>query len=263
MLSGTLHGSLNQPTGETLALDEVGIITNVRGLHRVTFGRQELVLNDGEAAVGLLAEAGSFTHLPPGDVIALRVPRMQIAPLVAKLDDCLARRIPAGTPALRLLTGYLRLAEDRQAIACSDAQHLFVQHVYDLMAAASGATRDAAEVAEGRGLRAARLHAIKQDIGKNLDQLDLSVATIADRHRCTSRFVQRLFEGEGTTFTEYVLSQRLARAHRLLTDPRRDGEKISAVAYDCGFADVSYFNRAFRRHYGAAPSDVRAEARQS
>jgi AraC-like DNA-binding protein len=89
------------------------------------------------------------------------------------------------------------------------------------------------------------------------------VAALAARHRCTERFVQRLFEMEGTTFTEYVLAQRLARAHRMLSDPRRDGEKISTVAYDCGFGDVSYFNRVFRRRYGIAPSDVRAQARQA
>jgi AraC-like DNA-binding protein len=35
------------------------------------------------------------------------------------------------------------------------------------------------------------------------------------------------------------------------------------IAYDCGFGDVSYFNRVFRRRYGAAPSDVRAQARQA
>jgi AraC-like DNA-binding protein len=59
-----------------------------------------------------------------------------------------------------------------------------------------------------------------------------------------------------------VLAQRLARAHRTLLDPRRESEKISVVAYDCGFGDVSYFNRAFRRHFGAAPSDICAQARQ-
>jgi AraC-like DNA-binding protein len=46
-------------------------------------------------------------------------------------------------------------------------------------------------------------------------------------------------------------------------DPRRSGEKISTVAYDCGFGDVSYFNRMFRRSYGATPSDIRALARQA
>jgi AraC-like DNA-binding protein len=38
---------------------------------------------------------------------------------------------------------------------------------------------------------------------------------------------------------------------------------IAATAYDCGFGDVSYFNRMFRRSYGAAPSEIRAQARQA
>jgi AraC-like DNA-binding protein len=139
---------------------------------------------------------------------------------------------------------------------------MLASHVYDLTAVVYGATPDAAKVARSWGVRAARLHAIKQDIAKNLDQADLSITTLAVRQCCTPRFVQRLFEAEGTTFTEYVLSQRLARAYRRLIDVRCDGEKISTVAYDCGFGDVSYFNRVFRRQYGAAPSDVRAQARQ-
>ncbi|MEN3383321.1 MAG: hypothetical protein V7608_3365, partial [Hyphomicrobiales bacterium] len=42
--------------------------------------------------------------------------------------------------------------------------------------------------------------------------------------------------------------------------PRYAGQKISAIAFDAGFGDLSYFNRAFRRRYGAAPSEVRAAA---
>jgi transcriptional regulator GlxA family with amidase domain len=116
--------------------------------------------------------------------------------------------------------------------------------------------------APGHRLRAGRLDAIKQDIAASLDRADLSVAALADRHGCTPRCVQRLFEAEGTTFTEHVLALRLAGAHGLLLDARRQGEKICAVAYDCGFGDLSYFNRAFRRRYGATPSEVRAEARR-
>jgi len=108
-----------------------------------------------------------------------------------------------------------------------------------------------------------RLLAIKQDIDRYLDQPDLSVSALAARHRCTPRLVQRAFEMAGTTFTEYVLMQRLERARGMLMDPRFNDEKISTIAYDAGFADVSYFNRVFRRSYGASPSDVRAHARQA
>ena len=84
------------------------------------------------------------------------------------------------------------------------------------------------------------------------------MGAVAARHRLAPRFVQRLFEAEGTTFTEYVLAERLARARRVLTDPRFAGRKISTIAFDAGFGDLSYFNRAFRRHYGATPSELRA-----
>ena len=67
----------------------------------------------------------------------------------------------------------------------------------------------------------------------------------------------------GTTFTDFVLCGRLARAHRMLVDPRYADHSISAVAYEAGFSDLSYFNRTFRRRYGATPSGIRQGARQA
>jgi AraC-like DNA-binding protein len=76
------------------------------------------------------------------------------------------------------------------------------------------------------------------------------------------RYVQRLFETEGVTFTDFVLDARLAQAHRMLTNDRFANLKISAVACEAGFGDPSYFNRTFRRRYGATPSEVRTQARR-
>jgi AraC-like DNA-binding protein len=193
----------------------------------------------------------------------LRVPRSRLAHSLAGGLDGFLRRIRHDTPALGLLTNYVNIAWQEPTLASADLQHLLVSHLCDLMAVTVGATLDAAETARGGGLRAARLHAIKQDIAGHLDRPDLSVSALAARHRCTERFVQRLFETEGITFTEYVLAQRLALARRMLIDPLRGGEKISSIAYDCGFSDISYFNRMFRRSYGAVPSEVRAQAREA
>jgi AraC-like DNA-binding protein len=38
------------------------------------------------------------------------------------------------------------------------------------------------------------------------------------------------------------------------------GRPISAIAYDVGFRDLSYFNRTFRRRYGTTPTDARQPA---
>ena len=48
----------------------------------------------------------------------------------------------------------------------------------------------------------------------------------------------------------------------MLTDWRFAGWTITTIAFEAGFGDLSYFNRAFRRLYAASPSEVRAAARR-
>jgi AraC-like DNA-binding protein len=139
-------------------------------------------------------------------------------------------------------------------------QRMAVGHIRDLVATAVGAAGDAAALAEAGGIRAARLYAIKTDITRRLASHDLSVTAVAARHGVSPRYVQALFETEGTTFSEFVRGQRLARAHQLLDDPHRLRTQISEIAFEVGFSDLSHFNRDFRRRYGVAPSDVRAAA---
>jgi AraC-like DNA-binding protein len=266
MISGRGNGYRALRSRETMtaeASDDIALGVNLGGPLQFTHGAQEVVLGDGEAVLVSLADVYRFTHRPPGGLLALRVPRGQIAPLVTGVDDLCYRRIADGVPALKFLLDYVKVAEGEQWTACPQLQHLFARHVYELMALAVGATRDAAELARGRGLRAARLHAMKKDLASNIDQPDLSVQTLATRHGLTPRCVQRLFEMEGVTFTEYVVSQRLARAHRMLSDPSRQSDKISVIAWDCGFGDISHFNHLFRQRYGLVPSDVRAQAREN
>jgi AraC-like DNA-binding protein len=262
LLSGRLQGANYRRTrvgGDPT--EDVGLLVNPKGQHFLFQRGRELVLGDGDATLISLTDTLNFTNRPPGDLLVLRVPMPELAPRLVDAQDGILRRIPRGSPALSLLTDYITIAWQEHTLANRDLQRLLVSHLYDLMAVTIGATRDAAETARGHGLRAAKLHTIKQDIARHLDRSDLSVAALALRHRCTPRLIQRLFETEGTTFTEYVLAQRLARARAMLSDPRHAGEKISTVAYDCGFADVSYFNRVFRRSFGLAPSDIRAQAR--
>ena len=160
---------------------------------------------------------------------------------------------------MQLLTGYAAMLYDSRAIATPAAVGLAVKHVYDLMALAIGPGKDAAEASRAGGARAARLRAIKDDIAANL-RPDLSINTVAARHRLPVRYVQRLFESEGLSFTAYVAEQRLLRAHRMLTDPRFAERSIGLIAFEAGFGHMPYFNRAFRGRFGETPSGVRAQA---
>ena len=238
--------------------DDLILVTMESGVYSGSQLGRDVKLGVGDAVVRCNAEVTSGEILGRPSII--RVPAKAVTPMVGDISAGIHRRIPADNDALRLLRPYMRTMQD--SVATPDLQRLAASHVHDLFALLLGATRDAAEVVRGRGASAARLKAIKDDIAKNLDQVDLSVGTVAMRHRVTPRAIQMLFEEEGVTFTEYVLVQRLALAHRMLINSRFAGQKISALVYDAGFGDLSYFNRTFRRRYGMSPSEVRAQAQR-
>ena len=114
----------------------------------------------GEGVLMSNADVGSMT-LAASRFAAFSVPRAAIAALVPDVGATIARPIPANNPAFRLLLGYLATANDVQGLITPELQRLAVTHVYDLLALALGATRDAAATAKGRGVRAARLVAAK------------------------------------------------------------------------------------------------------
>jgi AraC-like DNA-binding protein len=238
--------------------DHLFLSINLAGSREVFLGGRQAMFGEGEALL-CSGESGGASVPQGARLMTLKLPVKAIEPLVPDFGDRLVRPIPRETEALQLLSSYLGTLNKAEMLARPDLQRIVATHVHDLAALALGATRDGAEQARIRGARAARLQAIKADIAANLSG-DVSIDAIARRHRVTPRSVQMAFEAEGMTFTDFVLGQRLARAHRMLCDPRRAGQKISTVAFDAGFGDLSYFNRVFRRRFGAAPSEIKTAA---
>src|SRR5437016_5781406 len=155
---------------------------------------------------------------------------------------------------MQLLVSYLDALKD--AVVAPELELAVVGHVHDLLAVTLGAAPDGVELARTRGVRAARLCAVKKDVIRNLDG-KLSISAVAARHRLTPRTVQMLFEDSGTTFTAFVREQRLLRAGAMLVSPRFDHMRIGEIAFDVGFGDLSYFTRAFSRRFGRPPGEAR------
>jgi len=216
---------------------------------------RECELSSGSGVAKLHAMPGGVTLPAGGAFSSLIVPAAALSMLREK-EDCLSRPVPNHSPALRLLRAYLELPDVPLADA-PDVQRLAAAHVYDLLALVLGATRDAAEIAKGRGLAAAHLRIIKNHIVKNSGRA-LSLQSVAARHGITPRYLQKLFEREGVSFTEFVRDKRLESAYRMLTSPRFAQMNIAEIAYEAGFNDLSHFNRSFRARCGATPSDVRS-----
>ena len=215
---------------------------------------REVEILPGEAVVCTRSEIAVGKSF--GRRTFLRVPVSAIAPMVGDINAGVLRRIPAESAALRLLRPYIEMMQNNAVT--SDLERISENHIYDLFALLLGSSREATEVARGRGVRAARLKAIKQDIAARLKDSGLSVADVARRHKLSPRYLHRLFEEDGVTFGEYLIGLRLTRAQRMLSDARFAALSISTIGHDAGFADPSYFFRSFRRRFGMTPSDMRA-----
>ena len=260
-VSGVVSPIRATRTAAHIDSDDIVLTINLSGGRVVRQRGREAAIGTGEAVLTSSADPIAVAIHSTSRIIALRVPLDMLRPSVSDLDACLVRTIPSGTEALRLLVSYAGVVEDTNALAMPELRGLLVAHFHDLVSMSIGATRDAAEIARGRGVRAARLRAIKAYILENLSRGDLSIDAVATRHGISARYVRMLFDGEGATYSDFVLDNRLARAHRMLRDPRYIGHTISAMAFECGFGDLSYFNRAFRRRYNATPTDVREAVR--
>jgi AraC-like DNA-binding protein len=223
-------------------------------------GGRDVEVETGDAVAIVDGEPASIRYRSLDDVVVW-VPSNGLRPLVPNLEDRSARLIPHQSEALRTLRGYVTGLSESVDLADPSLSKLVADHICDLVALAIGPTRDGVEIAKGRGLRAARLQAVKASIIENLGSTELTEAAVAQCQHVTPRYIRMLFADEGTTFSDFVLEQRLLRARRMLTSPTHANRSIGAIALDAGFSDLSHFNRSFKRRFGATPSEVRAEGR--
>jgi AraC-like DNA-binding protein len=87
---------------------------------------------------------------------------------------------------------------------------------------------------------------------------ELSLDDIARRVASSRRQLQRAYGEIGrTTFREHLTAVRMERAAELLT---LRPVTVREVAQRVGYRQPAQFAKAFRRHFGAAPSDYRARA---
>lgn len=238
--------------------DDIGLVAVLkgRGLARDCEGH-EVELRPGEAVFLRNGKEGAVHYTEDTQHLCFTIPESIFTPIVADPDAACMRAVHANTGPLALLLRYAQIVLTDE-VSSRVAGAAIARHIHDLAAMVIDNSPELAVALADRGARsAARLAVIKAEIGSRLSDSDLSMASVGEKFRITPRYIARLFEREGTSFTAFVLEQRLSRAHSLLKDPSRAGRSISSLALASGFGDISYFNKCFRRRYGMTPSDVR------
>ena len=187
----------------------------------------------------------------------IRIPRRELLSICPGAEDRLAEPLVDNPGIREIIARYVAMSAETAASLDAMGQQLTARHMIDLVALLLGTGRDETHLAARRGDLAARLKLNQAHVLDRLDDSLLTIGSIARRFGLSPKQVQRLFERAGTTFTEFLLEQRLLLARRLLCSASGRHDKIGSIAYAVGFGDISYFNRTFRTRFGMTPSEWR------
>jgi hypothetical protein len=187
-LPGLGLGSINcsglsaRRSAEHVSSDDLLFNLTLAGTRTISQCGREATVGAGEAVIVTGADPGIVTLPAPTRFLSLRIPTR--AP---RVPNPRLRRpaLPPDSARHRGAAAACALCRDfrGEVVATPQLQHAAVTHVHDLIALAIDARRDAAELTQGRGARAARLRALKQDIAERPDEPGLCATDVPARHR--------------------------------------------------------------------------------
>jgi AraC-like DNA-binding protein len=225
-------------------------------------GRFNVEGTEGEANCGargaavLESRRESVLHSPDETPVwTVCMDRAPLEPMLCDVPKPLQRCLQSDNAGLCLLSGYLNALCDLDR-GCEPA--LVSQHIRDLTLYAFGVTGDAQAIVRERGVKEARLQSVLGQLAQASADRRLDPAQFAERLNMSVRYLHRLLEPSGRSFSEHLLQLRLDRAASMLRDQTLSHLRIGQVATKAGFADISHFNRNFRQAFADTPKGFRA-----
>src|SRR4029077_13811462 len=221
---------------------------------------REVQLAPGDATMMLMSATGGIGWRESSVLFDMLIPPAEWEARGARPEIGLMQRLWGKSEAMQLLRGYVRSLE-RIGLAASVDNHAIIRrHIVDL-AVLAATTRCSIGESSASAVVATRLAAALDYIASHFSDPDLSLAKVAQSVSISPRYLQRLLESSGTSFTTHVTELRLKHAFTLLTAEDLIDVRICDVALQAGFSDISHFNRLFRSRFGGTPKGVRAHAR--
>ena len=237
--------------------DTIFAVICLEGTMLCTQGDEPQRIGPGEGVICDSVEPGGLQMETGTRYWALKVARADMAKTVPHIKRFAGLQLNNTGMAVKLLARYLDGLQGGDAVGDSREARIFGEHLLDLIGIAIGAEGETRQLAERRGVRAVRHAAVLREIERNLSDSRLSAASVAEKLGVTPRYVHFLLEESGRTFSEHVLAGRLKAVEAELSDVEKNSLKISAIAREAGFTDMSYFNRCFRNHFGDTPTGYR------
>ena len=194
------------------------------------------------------------------DALWVSVPRYRLEGRLQSLSDIMAQRIDGSTSIGHIASNMLNAAlEEAPRLQTTEANRI-ANHFLDLLGLSLASRAATRNVDRSTPYRKSMLRRVQDYVEQHLDVEDLAPENVATAHGVSVRYINKLFEREGTSVARWIRLRRLERCRMDLENPANASRSISDIAYSHGFGNISSFNRAFRSRFGLAPRSLRGEA---
>lgn len=245
---------------------ELNFIENGRGVRRVVgdsveeIGDYELTLVAGESLVHAW-EQGSCTNPDVREVTIQFAPELFSPELLGKnqfssIRKMLARANHGLTFSLKTIMKVYSMLDILASQTERFEQFLcFLKILNELSLADDSRVLASTAFAKADGdVESRRIHKVKQHIHEHYSE-EIRLEELASlAGMSTSAFCRFFKTHTGRTVMDYVIDIRLGNAARLLVDTTAP---ISEICWQCGFNNLSNFNRIFKAKRGYTPRDFR------
>jgi AraC-like DNA-binding protein len=207
----------------------------------------EIVAETGDMVVVDARKPYDLVFNRPVHGLVLSLPWARFGDHAEVLEQLAGRPIKLNRGPAAVLSGFIRSAwEELAEPGGEEWPHSASEVIWDLFGSVLRDDRTSDSAASHAG--ALRCKATKL-IERRLFDPDFRTAAIAQELGVSARYLQRVFAQAGTTPARFLLARRLDAAAARLR--QADGPcRITDVALECGFSDLSYFSRAFRHRFG-------------
>ena len=237
-LSVVLRGRINAAQGGRTGVAGIGDLISYETSHPVMFQAAE-----------------------PFESLVVRVPKSLLGRDAQRISELTALRIPGGEglprAAIAFFRGLVGGLEDG-TVGADDSPNA-VDCVLDLIRGMYAVPARGYERKRPRS-RVEILGDIESFIEENLGDPDLDPEKIARANFISTRYLHKLFEGEGTSVCQRIRVSRLERCRRDILDPALRHQTILSIATRWGLPGPQHFSRLFRAAYDCSPSELRRRA---
>jgi len=228
----------------------------IEGVFRLADREHDVDLRLGDILYG---PTGSDSTLALPDhfvMLYIRIPQTMLYPRLLNLQVLQMGTLTRQAPVNRIFSNLLYSIVD-------DLEDLTDEHIRPIEVALSEFV--ISSLAESSALScfdvagASNFHRISQAIETQLGDGDLTLHQIAEQQRVSARYIQKLFQQAGMSFSQYLRRRRLEHCHADLASVAHRNLSISDICFRWGFNDAAHFSRSFRADYGMTPRAFRQQ----